>query len=251
MFTQVLLTGIGVGLSTLIGSLLSFPFKKISHKANDIILSFAAGIMMAATIFSLILPSMALPNSNLLFTVSGIFTGVVFISFINKLVPGIEKYLSRHMEDGGHKGNLNKTILFLLAIAIHNFPEGLAVGVSFSGDNIGNAISIAIGISLQNIPEGMITILPLIAAGINYKTAVWIALLTGLTEVIGTLTGFAAISISSAILPFVLSFAGGTMLYVISHEMIPDTHSHGYENEATYSFVIGFIIMLCIAYYFG
>jgi ZIP family zinc transporter len=251
MFTNVLLTGVGVGMSTFIGSLLSFPIKKITHKMNDIILSFAAGIMLAATVFSLIIPSMEQPNSTLFATIAGIAAGAFFITILDKAVPHIHNYIEPSLADTGNRESLDKVILFLLAIAIHNFPEGLAVGVSFTGDNIGNALSIAIGISLQNIPEGMITIIPLIAAGLDRKRAMIIALITGLTEVLGTLIGYAAISVSAVILPFILAFAGGTMLFVISHEMIPDTHSHGYENQATYSLIAGFIVMLCIDYLFA
>ena len=251
MFKYMLITAFAVGMSTFIGSLLSFPIKKISHKTNDIILSFAAGIMLAATVFSLIIPSLELDNANIYMTAVGIFAGCLFINFVERFVPHIQKIIEPSLTESGQTENLEQTILFLIAIAIHNFPEGLAVGVSFSGGNIGNALSIAIGISLQNIPEGMVTIMPLIAAGMNRKTALLIALFTGLTEVIGTIVGYAAISVSAALLPFLLAFAGGTMLFVISHEMIPETHSHGYEMEATYSFIIGFIVMLIIDFNFG
>ena len=239
-----LLTAVGVGTSTVIGSLISFFVKKVSHKVSDAIMSFAAGIMLSATFFSLILP--ALENkSNTLLVILGIVCGAAFIRVIDKLVPHVHNLISPSVNSDS-TGDLHKVILFLIAIAIHNFPEGLAVGVSFGTENITNAFSIAIGISLQNIPEGMITILPLTLAGVSHKKAFLIALFTGVSEVIGVVLGYFTVSASATLLPFILALAGGTMLYVISHDMIPETHSHGYENTATFSLIFGFIIMIII-----
>lgn len=139
---------------------------------------------------------------------------------------------------------LNKILLFVIAIAIHNLPEGIAAGVSFGTGNTADAITVAGGIALQNIPEGMVIIAPMIASGISSKRTFVIAMLTGVVEVFGTLLGYFAVSISTAILPFALAFAGGTMLYVISDEMIPETHAHGSERGATYSLLAGFCLML-------
>jgi len=139
---------------------------------------------------------------------------------------------------------LNKVLLFVMAIAIHNLPEGIAAGVGFGSGDTAQALVIAGGIALQNIPEGMIIIAPMIAAGVSSQRTFVIALFTGLVEVVGTLLGYFAVSIASAILPFALSFAGGTMLYVISDEMIPETHAHGSERAATYALLAGFCVML-------
>jgi len=134
--------------------------------------------------------------------------------------------------------------LFVTAIAIHNLPEGIAAGVGFgSGDNA-QALIIAGGIALQNIPEGMVIIGPMLAAGVSPKKTFVCAMITGVVEVIGTLIGYFAVSVASAILPFALAFAGGTMLYVISDEMIPETHAHGSQRGATYALLVGFCIML-------
>ena len=132
----------------------------------------------------------------------------------------------------------------MLAIAIHNLPEGIAAGVGFGSGNTGEAMLIAGGIALQNIPEGMVIIGPMLAAGVKPRKTFMIAFATGLVEVIGTLLGYFAVSVSAAILPFALAFAGGTMLYVISDEMIPETHAHGSERGATYSLLVGFCLML-------
>ena len=134
--------------------------------------------------------------------------------------------------------------LFVLAIAIHNFPEGIAAGVGFGTDNVANALMIAGGIALQNIPEGMVIIAPMLSAGVTPKKTFLYASLTGVVEVIGTLLGYFAVQIASVILPFALAFAGGTMLYVISDEMIPETHAHGNERGATYTLLAGFCLML-------
>ena len=134
----------------------------------------------------------------------------------------------------------------MLAIAIHNLPEGIAAGVGFGTGDVGSGILIAAGIALQNIPEGMVIITPMLSAGITPKRTFLIAAATGAVEVIGTLIGFLAVSLSQAILPFALAFAGGTMLYVISDEMILETHSHGSERGATYALLIGFCVMLAM-----
>ncbi len=244
--TMVLLTALGVGGATVIGALIGFIFRKTSHKFSDIVLAFAAGVMLAAAVFGLIMPSVEQGGKyGLIVTVVGIFTGALALNGVDKLVPHLHK-LSDGMVEGGNKNNekLNKVLLFVLAIAIHNLPEGIAAGVGFGSDNTAEAMVIAGGIALQNIPEGMVIIAPMLAAGIKPKKTFFIAALTGAVEVLGTLLGFFAVNISSAILPFALAFAGGTMLYVISDEMIPETHAHGSERGATYSLLVGFCLML-------
>lgn len=240
----VLLTALGVGGATIIGSVFGFIFKKISHKFSDIVLSFAAGVMLAAAILGLILPSLDYGGSfGIAITVIGIFSGAVCLNLIDKLVPHIHKLIGTgHEEHSGAK--LNKVLLFVTAIAIHNLPEGIAAGVGFGSGNTSQALMIAGGIALQNIPEGMVIIGPMLSAGVPPRKTFILAMITGLVEVIGTLIGYFAVSIASAILPFALAFAGGTMLYVISDEMIPETHAHGGERGATYALLVGFCVML-------
>ncbi len=243
---MVLLTAIGVGGATVIGALIGFIFKETSHRFSDIVLAFAAGVMLAAAVFGLILPSVEYGGKyGLLITVAGIFAGALCLNGIDKLVPHLHK-LSGGLGEEAHHGNekLNKVLLFVLAIAIHNLPEGIAAGVGFGSGNNAEALIIAGGIALQNIPEGMVIIAPMLAAGIKPKKTFLFAALTGLVEVLGTLLGYFAVSIASAILPFALAFAGGTMLYVISDEMIPETHAHGAERGATYALLVGFCLML-------
>jgi ZIP family zinc transporter len=140
--------------------------------------------------------------------------------------------------------NLSKVLLFVTAIAIHNLPEGIAAGVGFGSGDTSRALIIAGGIALQNIPEGMVIIAPMLAAGIKPARTFVLALITGVVEVVGTFIGYFAVSVAEAILPFALSFAGGTMLYVMSDVMIPETHSHGHERGATYALLFGFCLML-------
>ena len=247
----VLLTALGVGGATVIGSLIGFIFKNISHKFSDIILSFAAGVMLAAAVLGLIVPSLEYGGKyGILITVAGIFVGAVCLNLIDKLVPHLHKIVGVEPESH-HNANLSKVLLFVLAIAIHNLPEGIAAGVGFGSGDTTQALIIAGGIALQNIPEGMVIIAPMLAAGIRSGKTFILAMITGLVEVVGTLIGYFAVSISTAILPFALAFAGGTMLYVISDEMIPETHAHGSERGATYALLAGFCLMLALAHYLG
>ena len=239
----VLLTALGVGSATIFGSLMGFAFKRISHRFSDIVLSFAAGVMLAAAVLGLILPSLEYGGTyGLLMTIPGIFAGALCLNLIDKLVPHLHRMVGSDIEP--HKNaNLSKVLLFVTAIAIHNLPEGIAAGVGFGSGNTSQALLIAGGIALQNIPEGMVIIGPMLAAGVSPKRTFICALITGLVEVIGTLIGYLAVSVSTAILPFALAFAGGTMLYVISDEMIPETH-HEEANGVTYALLIGFCVML-------
>ena len=240
----VLLTALGVGGATVIGSLIGFIFKKISHRFSDIVLSFAAGVMLAAAVFGLILPSLDYGGKyGLISTIGGIFTGAVCLNLIDKLVPHLHKLVGADTESHNN-ANISKVLLFVTAIAIHNLPEGIAAGVGFGSGDTSQALIIAGGIALQNIPEGMVIIGPMLAAGVTPRRTFICAMFTGLVEVIGTLIGYFAVSIASVILPFALAFAGGTMLYVISDEMIPETHAHGNERGATYALLVGFSIML-------
>lgn len=240
----VLLTALGVGGATIIGAIIGFLFKKQSHKFSDIVLSFAAGVMLAAAVLGLILPALEYGGKNGLFiTILGIFAGAASLNLIDKLVPHLHKMVGNDIE-AHPNASLSKVLLFVTAIAIHNLPEGIAAGVGFGSGNEAQAMLIAGGIALQNIPEGMVIIGPMLAAGVSPKKTFICAALTGVVEIIGTLIGYLAVSVATAILPFALAFAGGTMLYVISDEMIPETHAHGSERGATYALLVGFCVML-------
>lgn len=249
----VWLTALGIGGATMIGAVLGFVFRKISHRFSDTVLAFAAGVMMAAAVIGLILPSLEYGgNWALPVTVAGIFCGALCLTLLDKLVPHLHKLAGVEPESHPDQtARLDKVLLFVMAIALHNFPEGVAAGVSFGGGNTAEALVVAGGIALQNVPEGMVIIGPMLAAGITPKRTLICALSTGVVEVLGTLLGYGAVSLSAAILPFMLAFAGGTMLYVISDEMIPETHAHGCECGATFALLAGFCLMLATDFYLG
>ena len=248
----VLLTALGVGGATVIGSLLGFIFRKISHKFSDMVLSVAAGVMLCAAVIGLILPSLEHEGpAPLLITVLGILCGALFLNVLDKLIPHLHRLAGVETESHPEStAKLNKILLFVMAIAIHNLPEGIAAGVGFGSGNDAHALTIAAGIALQNIPEGMVIIGPMLAAGVSPKRTFLCAMATGVIEVVGTLLGYFAVSISAAILPFALAFAGGTMLYVISDEMIPETH-HGETHGVTYALLAGFCLMLAMTHWLG
>ena len=237
----VWLTALGVGGAKVLGSIICFAFKKMTHKFSDLVLAFAAGVMLAAAVLGLIVPSVE--YGNLFITVAGIFAGAFCLNLMDRLVPHMHHLVGGDTEAHHGNANLDKVLLFVSAIAIHNLPEGIAAGVSFGSGNASEALLIAGGIALQNIPEGMVIIAPMLAAGISPRKTFICGLATGLVEVVGTLLGYFAVTIATAILPFALAFAGGTMLYVISDEMIPETH-HNNESGATYALLVGFCVML-------
>ena len=241
---MVILTALGVGGATVVGAVIGFIFKKLSHRFSDIVLAFAAGVMLAAAVLGLVLPSLEYGGRfGLLVTVIGIFAGAACLHLIDKLVPHLHRMVGA-TEGVDKNASISKVLLFVTAIAIHNLPEGIAAGVGFGLGNTTQALMIAGGIALQNIPEGMVIIGPMLAAGVPPRRTLVLAMLTGVIEVLGTFIGYFAVSVASFVLPFALAFAGGTMLYVISDEMIPETHAHGHQNGATYALLVGFCVML-------
>ncbi len=249
----VLLTALGVGGASVIGAVFGFAFKKTTHRFSDIVLSFAAGVMLCAAVVGLIIPSLEHGGRfPLLVAVAGVFCGALCVNVIDKIVPHLHKLTGVEQESHPEKQEqLNKVLLFVIAIAIHNLPEGIAAGVGFGTGNTAQALTVAGGIALQNIPEGMVIISPMLAAGMKRGRTFLVAVIAGFVEVIGTLIGYFAVSLSNAVLPFALAFAGGTMLYVISDEMIPETHAHGSERGATYSLLAGFCLMLAFDFLLG
>jgi ZIP family zinc transporter len=248
LLTVLGLTALGVGGATLAGAVLGFVFKRISHAFGDIVLGFAAGVMLCAAVIGLILPALEGGNTGTLVAVIlGVLAGAVCLHLVDLCVPHLHSMAEKRGKGcGAQNHRMDKVLLFVLAIAIHNLPEGIAAGVSFGTGDVGSALSVSLGIALQNIPEGMVIIAPMLAAGVSQRKTFLIAAGTGAIEVIGTFIGFFAVSLSEAVLPFALAFAGGTMLYVISDEMIPETHAHGSERGATYALLLGFCLMLAM-----
>ena len=237
----VILTALGVGGATIFGALLGLVFKRMSERRTNAVLAFAAGVMMAASMIGLIFPALEHGGEYGVIEVTlGIFLGAFSVNLLDKLLPWLLSLSGRGAKDASVRG----VLLFVGAIALHNLPEGIAAGVGFGTGEIGDAILIATAVALQNIPEGMIVFLAMLGTGISRGRTFFIAAMTGVVEIIGTFIGYFAVSVSWVILPFALAFAGGTMLYVISDELIPDTHSREEGHMATYFLLIGFTFML-------
>jgi zinc transporter, ZIP family len=233
------------GLATGIGALLIFFVRKVSDKFLDASLGFAAGVMLAATSFSLIVP--AIEIGGIWKTAVGIAIGTLFLVYAEKLIPHLHRVTGKK----GPPAHLSRLWLFILAITIHNFPEGMAVGVGFGDGDIKRGTILAIGIGLQNIPEGLAVALPLLREKSTRVKAFLVALLTGLVEPIGGFLGISIVSFGKFILPYGLAFAAGAMLFVISEEIIPETHSRGNDRQATIGIIVGFIIMMVLDNLFG
>lgn len=236
----VTLTAFGVGGATILGGIIGFLFKNTNRKLQAALVSFAAGVMLCAAIVGLILPAMDGTFFQVLLALVGIILGAIVLSFINRLLPELQILVG--VDESTEE--INKALLLIAAIAIHNFPEGLASGVSFGCDKTADAILIAGGIALQNLPEGMVIIAPMLSAGISPLRTFCFAALTGILEIVGTFVGYAIIHTCGWVLPFALGFAGGTMLYIISEEMIPSTHDSQNDRWATFSLIVGFCIVL-------
>ncbi len=241
-----LLASLLAGLATGIGAIPVLFTRDISDKLLDGLLGFAAGVMLAATSFSLIIPAIEKGGGGFkgsLITAAGIMLGGIFLDLVDKSFPHL--HVVAGME-GSPSASLKKIWLFVIAITIHNFPEGLAVGVGFGDGDISNGTTLAIGIGLQNMPEGLAVALALVREKYPPWKAFLIALLTGLVEPIGGLIGVGLVHIARPILPIALAFAAGAMLFVISDEIIPETHSGGNQRIATYGVLIGFVIMMIL-----
>ena len=234
------------GLATGVGALPVLFTRDITQRTQDIMMGFGAGVMLAATSFSLIVPAVDAVGGgwNAAFVVAiGMMLGGLFLWLSDKYSPH-EHFIKG--PEGVHAGNLKRVWLFIIAITLHNFPEGLAVGVGFGGGDIENGVTLAIGIGLQNMPEGLVVALALLGLKYSMGQALGIALLTGLVEPIGGLLGAGIVTISQPILPWGLAFAAGAMLFVISDEIIPESHRKGFEKEATFGVMAGFIVMMLL-----
>lgn len=251
----VILTALGVGGATVFGAIIGFIFKDVSHKFTDIVLGFAAGIMLCAAMSGLIMPAVdfAVESTSgwlaILTVICGILSGSIVLSLIDKLSPRFCVPCKSESEGSATRESRERVMLFVMAIAIHNLPEGIATGVGFGSENMGAAFTIALGIALQNIPEGMVIISPMLCSGASKRKTLMIAVLTGVIEIVGTFIGYFAVNLSRTILPFALAFAGGTMLYVICEEMIPETHENGRGRRATYALLLGFCLMMAVNFF--
>ena len=243
--TNVWISAAGLCGATIIGSLLGFAIKELPHKWNDTVLGYCAGVMLAASILGLIVPAFDSTVTPWWMVAIGVMGGAYFLNVLDLVTPHLHHITGLDAEEHRNNATLNHILLFVMAIALHKLPEGIAAGVSMSdGEDASWAVSF--GIALQNVPEGMVIIAPLLLAGVKRLRTFVISVAIGLLEVTGVWTGFAMGNISATMLPVMLGFAGGAMLYVTSDEMIPETHAHGYQKEATYALLLGFITMLLL-----
>ncbi|MGH1368382.1 MAG: ZIP family metal transporter [Maritimibacter sp.] len=243
-----LLASLGAGMMTGVGALPVLFGKTITQRNSDTLLGFAAGVMISASFFSLIIPGIDAATNHYgsltyaaLVASGGIALGAFAVWLLNETLPH-EHFVEG--PQGADLGALAKIWLFVIAITIHNFPEGMAVGVGFGGGDVANGMSLATGIGLQNAPEGLAVAVALFGLGYSKWKAFGIALLTGLIEPVGGLIGAWAVTLSEVMLPWGLTFAAGAMLFIISHEIIPETHRHGHQNRATAGLIFGLILMM-------
>jgi len=238
------------GLLTAVGALPVLAGRAVSQRLNDVLLGFAAGVMLSASFFSLIVPGLEAARTTYGgaaiaagIAAIGVLIGAAFIAFLNERVPHEHFFQGTQ---GPASPAVARIWLFVLAITIHNVPEGLAVGVGFGGGDVARGTTLAIGIGLQNAPEGLAVALALMTCGYSRAHAFAVAALTGLAEPIAGLAGALAVSLSLLALPWALTFAAGAMIYVISHEIIPETHRHGNENIATIGLTVGLVVMMLL-----
>jgi len=231
-------------MATVLGALPLLFVNKLSEKWKDILVAFTAGIMVSATTFGLI--PQALSESTLWILTVGLLVGILVLDLIEKNVPHID--VERYK---GIKQFDTKSLLVIIALFIHNIPEGLSTGFSYASVNEGLGPMIAIAIGAQNVPEGLILAVFLMQSKVSKLKALLIVAITGLVEVVSAVVGYFTASYISVLIGFGLSFAAGAMLFIVYKELIPETHGHGYERPATYSFIFGLIVMIYISYFFG
>ncbi len=242
---NVWISAIGLCGATIIGSILGFTIKGLSHKWNDTILGYCAGVMLAASTLGLIVPAFQSDSTPWWLVVAGVMVGALFLNLLDLVTPHLHHITGLDAEQHRNNSTLNHILLFVMAIALHKLPEGIAAGVSMS-DGAEASWAVSFGIALQNVPEGMVVITPLLLAGVKPLRTFIISIAIGLLEVIGVWIGFGMGSVSQLMLPVMLGFAGGAMLYVTSDEMIPETHAHGYQKQATYALLLGFMTLLLL-----
>jgi ZIP family zinc transporter len=242
-------------LGTTLGSAMVFFMKnKMNNKVEKLLLGFASGVMIAASIWSLIIPSIDMAKEQNVISwipaTIGFLLGILFLLVLDSIIPHL--HLNSNKPEG-LKAKLQKTTMMVLAVTLHNIPEGMAIGVVFAGAISGNsgitmagAIALAIGIAIQNFPEGAIISMPLKSEGTSKLKAFLYGTLSGIVEPIGAIITIALTSLVVPILPYLLSFAAGAMIYVVVEELIPSAQTGEHSNISTIGLAIGFVIMMIL-----
>ena len=249
--TEVWISAAGLCGATIIGSILGFFIKELPHKWNDIVLGYCAGVMLAAATIGLIVPAIDTWQMGgglwgYLFVALAVMGGALFLNVLDMVTPHMHHITGLEEAEHHRNSSLNRVLLFVMAIAIHKLPEGMAAGVSMTDMASAGGWTVTFGIALQNVPEGMVIIAPLLLAGVSPLRTFIISLAIGLLAIVGVWLGFGLGSLADTMLPLMLGFAGGSMLYVTSDEMIPETHAHGYQKQATYALLLGFLTLVLI-----
>jgi len=241
-----LIAGVAAG----VGAVPALAVHWVSQRTNNAMLGIAAGLMLGATAFSLVLPAIEAGTVQTgsemhaaLGVAAGMLAGGALLWLVHRVLPHEHFVKGR---EGLERTRVKGLWLFTIAITVHNFPEGLAVGVGFGGGNVGNGLALTAAIFLQNLPEGFAVALAMLALSYRPTVAITVALLTGLVETVGGFFGAGVVSLSAGMLSPALAFAAGAMLFVISHEVIPETHRNGHETAATFGVLLGFALMMVL-----
>lgn len=250
---SALIGGSVAAFATALGTLPVLLSQRLSDRVQDTLFGFGAGVMLAASAFSLIIPGLDAARASGAFGGSpwaaggivgaAILLGAVALLAMDRLLPH-EHFIKGR--EGAAARKLRRTWLFVIAIALHNLPEGLAIGVAYAGSEGVRANALAMGIAIQDVPEGLVVATALLAAGYRRAVAVGLGIASGLVEPIGAVAGAAIVVHSAALLPWGLGFAAGAMLFVISHEIIPESHRKGHESYATAGLMVGFVLMMLL-----
>jgi ZIP family zinc transporter len=250
---SALVGGMIAAMATALGTVPVMFSQRLSDRVQDTLFGFGAGVMLAACAFSLVIPGLEAAKTSGVFGggrwAAGSVIGIAILLGAGALLS-MDRLLPHEHFIKGREGQsaqkLRRTWLFVIAIALHNLPEGLAIGVGYAGNEGVRADALATGIAIQDVPEGLVVAVALLAAGYRRAFAVGLGMASGLIEPIGAVIGAAVVGYSASMLPWGLGFAAGAMLFVISHEIIPESHRKGHEAFATGGLMIGFVVMMIL-----
>jgi len=242
---QAVVLSVLASMTTSLGAALVFLVKKTSHRTRDALVGLSAGLMLSVTALNLLPKALGPNDQNLLQVVIGIALGATALFIADTYMPHIHGFLA---PDRPLTKGMKTTLMLVTALVIHNFPEGFATGTAYAGGVTVFGNTVALGIALQNVPEGFLVSVPLKSQGYSTRGSFIVGALSGFIEPVCSITALVVVGLFQMLLPYALAFAAGAMLYVIFDEMVPESHSHGFERAATASFMIGFILMTVLNY---